>query len=161
MVIGSTLDHEIGALFFYIVDLSVFVIANLTNLLLAIMFVFRARDKVRIGNGFGWISVTLGIPLIAVIVINALGMRPWWTIVLPTLMVTYDLAEFLLDFVLKFDFRHSHWIGPYLGLYYLALMGMIGYSFTIGRPFGFITLATYFVSQTATAYSQSRNRLHG
>jgi hypothetical protein len=117
MVIGSTLDHEIGALFFYIVDLSVFVIANLTNLLLAIMFVFRARDKVRIGNGFGWISVTLGIPLIAVIVINALGMRPWWTIVLPTLMVTYDLAEFLLDFVLKFDFRHSHWIGPYLGLY--------------------------------------------
>lgn len=139
-----------------LVDLSVFIIANLTNLLLTIMFLFRARGRSQVGSVFGWVSVALGIPLIPVIILNALGVRPWWTIVLPALMVAYDAAEFLLDFVLKFDFRHSRWLGPYLGLFYLALMGMIGYAFAVGKPFGFITLVTYFLCLAATAYSYSR-----
>lgn len=144
-----------------LVDLSVFIIANLTNLLLTAMFLHRARGRSNTGNIFGWVSVALGIPLIAVIILNALGTRPWWTIVLPALMVAYDAAEFLLDFILKFDFRHSRWLGPYLGLFYLALMGMIGYAFAVGKPFGFITLVTYFICLAATAYSQSRHMLHG
>jgi len=146
---------------FQLIDLSVFAIANLTNLLLAAMFLFRARGRAKVGSAFGWAAVVLGIPLLAAVALNTLATRPWWTVALPALMVAYDTAEFLLDFVLKFDFRHSRWIGPYLGLYYLALMGMIGYAFAIGKPFGFITLVTYFVSLAATAYSQSRNRLHG
>jgi hypothetical protein len=146
---------------FQLIDLSVFAIANLTNLLLAAMFLFRARGRSKVGSAFGWAAVVLGIPLLAAVALNALAARPWWTVALPALMVAYDAAEFLLDFVLKFDFRHSRWIGPYLGLYYLALMGMIGYAFAVGKLFGFITLATYFVSLAATAYSQSRNRLHG
>lgn len=142
-------------------DLSVFAIANLTNLLLAAMFLFRARGRSRVGSAFGWAAVMLGIPLLAAVVLNTLGVRPWWTVVLPALMVAYDAVEFLLDFVLKFDFRNSRWVGPYLGLFYIALMGMIGFGFALGKPFGFTTLATYFVSLAATAYSQSRNRLHG
>lgn len=138
------------------IDLFVFIIANLTNLLLTIMFLFRASGKAKVGSAFGWIAVVLGIPLLAAIVLNALGARPWWTFVLPGLPVAYDLVEFLFDHALKFDFRHSRWLGPYLGLYYLALMGMIGYSFTIGKPFGFITLITYFINLAATAYSYAR-----
>jgi hypothetical protein len=38
---------------------------------------------------------------------------------------------------------------------------MIGFTFAIGRSFGFITLASYFINLAATAFSQSRNRLHG
>jgi hypothetical protein len=147
--------------FFQMIDLSVFIIANLTNLMLAVMFLLRACGRTRIGNGFGWVAVALGIPLLAAVIVNMLGARPWWTVVLPALMVAYDVVEFLLDFLLKFDFRHSRWLGPYLALYYLALMGMIGFSFAFAKPFGFITLATYFISLIATAYSQSRNRLHG
>jgi len=89
-------------------------------------------------------------------VLNALGGHPWWTSVLPGLLVLYDAVEFLLDYVLKFDFRHSHWLGPYLGLYYLALMGMIGYTFLIGKSFGFVTLITYFINLAATAFSYAR-----
>jgi hypothetical protein len=138
---------------FQLIDLSVFAIANLTNLLLAAMFLFRARGRSKVGSAFGWAAVVLGIPLLAAVALNALATRPWWTVALPALMVAYDAAEFLLDFVLKFDFRHSRWIGPYLGLYYLALMGMIGYAFAVGKPFGSITLATYFINLAATAYS--------
>ena len=140
----------------HIIDLSFFVIANLTNLLLAVMFVFRACRRPKVGSAFGWGAVVLGIPLLVAAVLNALIGRPWWTFVLPGLLVLYDSVEFVLDYVLKFDFRHSRWLGPYLGLYYLALMGMIGYTFLVGKPFGFVTLVTYFINLAATAFSYAR-----
>ena len=135
------------------VDLSVVMIANLTNLLLALMFLFRGLGRPKIGNAFGWGAVVLGIPLLAAVVLNALGARPWWAFVLPGLLVLYDVVEFILDHLLKFDFRNSRWLGPYLGLYYLALMGMIGYTFAVGKPYGFVTLVTYFINLAATAWS--------
>jgi hypothetical protein len=141
---------------FRTIDLTVFVIVNLTNLLLAVMFLFRGRGRPKVGNAFGWAAVLLGIPLLALAFLNALGGRPWWTFVLPGLLVLYDAVEFVLDHLLKFDFRHSRWLGPYLGLYYLALMGMIGYAFIIGKPYGFITLITYFINLAATAFSYAR-----
>jgi len=136
--------------------LFVLTIANLTNLLLAVMFLLRARGKPNIGNAFGWVSVVLGIPLLVAAVINMSSARPWWAFVLPGLLVLYDLIKFVLDYLLKFDFRHSRWLGPYLALYYVALMGMIGYSFAIGKPYGFITLFTYFINLAATAWSYAR-----
>lgn len=138
------------------IDFSVFVIANLTNLLLAVMFLFRARGQPKIGSAVGWGAVVLGIPLLAAAVVNALGARPLWTFVLPGLLVLYDTVEFILDYLLKFDFRHSRWLGPYLGLYYLALMGMIGYTFAVGKPYGFFTLITYFINLASTAWSFAR-----
>jgi len=135
------------------IDLFVFIIANLTNLLLAVMFLFRARGRSKVGNAFGWVAVVLGIPLLAAAVINILGMRPWWAFVLPGLLVLYDAVEFVLDYILKFDFRHSRWLVPYLGLYYMALIGMIGYTFAVGKPYGFVTLVTYFINLAATAWS--------
>ena len=137
-------------------DLSIVIIANLTNLLLAVMFFYRARAKPKIGNAFGWAAVVLGLPLLAAAILNAVGARPWWTFVLPGLLVLYDAVEFVLDYLLKFDFRHSRWLGPYLGLYYLALMGMIGFAFAVSKPYGFITLVTYFINLAATAWSFAR-----
>jgi hypothetical protein len=49
---------------------------------------------------------------------------------------------------------------PYLLLFYLALMAMIGYSFLLGKTYGYITLATYFLHMAATAYSYGRVK-HG
>ncbi len=139
-----------------IIDISVFVIANLTNLLLALMFLFRGRGRAKTGSWFGWAAVILGIPLLAAAILNASAGRPWWSYVLPGLLILYDLVEFILDYLLKFDFRRSRWLGPYLGLYYLALMGMIGYAFAVGKPFGFVTLLTYFINLAATAWSFAR-----
>ncbi|MCX6033751.1 MAG: hypothetical protein NTV38_02050 [Chloroflexi bacterium] len=68
----------------------------------------------------------------------------------------YDAVEFVLDYILKFDFRQSRWLGPYLGLYYLALLGMIGYTFAVGKLYGFVTLVTYFINLAATAWSYAR-----
>jgi hypothetical protein len=143
-----------------IIDLAVVVIANLANLLLAAMFLYRGRGNPKVGSAFGWVAVVLGFPLAAAAVMNALGGRPWWAIVLPWLLVLFDVVEFILDYILKFDFRSTRWLGPYLALYYLALMGMIGYAFAVDKPYGFVTLITYFINLAATAWSFSRVK-HG
>ena len=97
-----------------IIDLSVFLIANLTNLLLAVMFLLRTRGMPRVGSAFGWGAAVLGILLLAAAVMNALEAPSWWTLVLPGLLVLYDVVEFVLDYILKFNFRQSRWLEPYL-----------------------------------------------
>jgi hypothetical protein len=140
----------------HILDLCVVTIANLTNLLLAGMFLLRGRGRAKAGFAVGLASLCLGIPLAAALGFNLATGRPWWSSLLPGLLVLYDVVEFILDYLLKFEFRHSHWLGPYLGLYYLALLGMIGYAFAVGKTAGFATLLTYFVNLAATGWSYSR-----
>jgi hypothetical protein len=47
-------------------------------------------------------------------------------------------------------------VWPYISMYYLGLMAMIGYAFLVGRIWGFVTLATYFVNLWATWYAHTR-----
>jgi hypothetical protein len=117
------------------------------------MFLARAGGHPRAwGSG----AVVLAVPLAGTVVLNALGQREWWTIVLPGVMILYCAVEIVLDYLLKSDFRHTRLLGPYLGLYYAGLMALIGYAFLVDRLAGFITLATYFANLAATLYAYSR-----
>ncbi len=138
------------------IDLAVVIIANLANLLLAGMFVARAIGQARVARGLGTGVVVPAVPLIVAVALNAVNGREWWTVVLPGLLVAYCAFEFVLDYVLRSDFRHTRLLGPYLLLYYAGLMGMIGYAFLVDKLAGFVTLATYFVSLGATFYSFAR-----
>jgi hypothetical protein len=85
--------------------------------------------------------------------LNIAGKREWWTYVLPSILIIFLIVELLLDYILKIEFRKTRLLGPYLLLYYVSLMGMIGYSFGVDRVSGFVTLVTYFIQLAATAYS--------
>lgn len=137
----------------HIVDLVVFGVANLINVLMVGIFLSRPPGWRRLERALGWVFVSLALPLAAVIVLNALGRRPWWALVLPAIALLFVAVEFVLDYWLELDFRHTRLLGPYLLLYYLSLMGMIGYAFLAGEVYGFITLVTYFVQLAATLYS--------
>jgi hypothetical protein len=100
--------------------------------------------------------VSLAIPLGVAALMNAMVGRGWPFWVLPALTIGYCILELLFDGILKIDFRHSRLLGPYLAVYYVGLMAMIGYAFLIGKPFGFFTLATYFINLAATAYSYAQ-----
>jgi hypothetical protein len=138
------------------VDLAVVIIGNLMNLLLALMFLCRAWHKPEAGQMAGWAAVGLAIPLAVAVVMNFLSHRGWPYWLLPLFMIAYCLLELLFDGILKIDFRHNRLLGPYLAAYYLGLMAMIGYAFLVGKPYGFITLVTYFINLAATAYSYAR-----
>jgi hypothetical protein len=139
-----------------VVDVAIFVIANLVSLLIAGLFLCRPRGLDRLERALGLASVSLALPAAAGAVLNALGGRPWWTVALPLLLVVYLVVELFLDYVWHIPFRQTALLGPYLLLYYLALMGMIGYNFAVSKAFGIVTLATYCVNLLASWYSYSR-----
>jgi hypothetical protein len=139
-----------------VVDLSVFVIANLFNVLLTSIFLCRAWGLLRAEKVLGLATVALAVPLSFAMLLNLVGGREWWTFVLPGIMVVHLLLELFLDYVLRVDFRSTALLGPYLLIFYLAQMGLIGYSFLVGNVFGAVTLATYFMCLLATWYSYAR-----
>ena len=138
---------------FGIVDTTMFLIANAVNLIMIGIFLSRPAGRQRLERILGVILFVLALPAAAVAILNAVQGRSAWFVGLPALLVVFLAVELLLDYILKLDFRRTRLLGPYLLLYYLALMGMIGYAFMVSAGYGFITLATYFLQLGATAYS--------
>ena len=142
-----------------VVDLGVFGIANLINVLLVVIFLARAgtgtRDT-RAENIAGWVIVTMIFPLTVALIVNAIGKRGGWLWILPLITVAFLIVEFVLDYALKIDFRSTGLLVPYLLLYYLGQFAMVGYTFMVGKPYGFVTLITYFINLAATFYSYAR-----
>jgi len=126
------------------------------HLLCLLMFWLRAQRKSALGNRFGWIAVALAVPLAGVAIINALQQRGVWWSVLLLPVVIYALVQWILDGLLKLNFRETRWLGLYLLLYYLAQFGLIGYAFLTGKGWGLLTLAAYFATLGMTAYSYRR-----
>jgi CubicO group peptidase (beta-lactamase class C family) len=138
------------------IDLVVVIGANLFNLLMTSIFFTRPRGWKRFERIVGLIMVALALPLGAAVTLNLLANREWWFIVLPIPLILHCLAELLLDYILKLDFRRTRWLGPYLALFYLGQMGLIGYAFVVQPAYGFVTLTTYFLCLGATRYAHSK-----
>ena len=134
-------------------DQIVFIIANLMNLFMIYIFLSRTGLLPPLGWVWPWVWSVFVLILLVVVSFNVLRKRSWSFIVLPSLLILFLLLEILLDTILELEFRASRLLGPYLLLYYLSLMGMIGYTFQVGKKYGFITLVTYFLNQIATFYS--------
>lgn len=128
-----------------LVDINVVVIVNIINLLLVVMFVGRISDQPIFAQLSGMGTILLGVPLLFLALANFRLNREWWTIVLPLLLVIFLGVELLLDYILHIDFRSTWLVGPYLLIFYIASMGMVGYAFLVKVPYGIITLLTYFL----------------
>lgn len=137
-------------------DLALFAVANLSNLLLAAIFLGRTRELKRLEQALGLGVVALALPAAGAVVVNALGTRGWWWVILPLPFILHCVNELLLDYVLKIPFRSTRLLGPYLALYYLGCWGLIGYCFLVGKAYGLSSLVTYFLCLAATAYSYAR-----
>jgi hypothetical protein len=141
---------------FRIIDLGVFTIANLVNLLLVGIFLSRPSGLVKVEYILGLVMVSLILPVGLAILLNAMARREWWTIVLPLLLILYLVIELLFDYILKLEFRNTALLWPYLLVFYVALMAMVGYSFLVKKSYGFVTLGTYFLGLLATWYSYAK-----
>lgn len=137
-------------------DLVVVLIANWLNLILSLIFLNRVFGRTAWEHWLGYGTLIMVFPLTVIAFSNLTGGRSWAFWILPLVMVIFLVIEFVLDYWLKFNFRQSAWLGPYLLVYYLALFAMIGYAFLAGRPYGFVTLITYFINLAATFFSYAR-----
>jgi len=138
------------------VDLVVVICANLFNLFIFFIMLSRPFGLERLERVVGILNLLLVIPLTIAVILNFNAGRDWWTYVLPLVMIAFLIVELLLDYVLQIPFRETRLLWPYLALYYLSAWMMIGYTFLVSKPYGFITLVTYFISLAATAYSYSQ-----
>ena len=141
---------------FKTIDVGIFIIANVVNLLLIGIFLSRVKRVVNVEFVLGIVVVAMALPLIGAVIVNILSRREWWTIVLLLPMILYCIVELVLDYVLKMEFRSTSLLWPYLTLFYLGLIGMVGYSFFVGKTYGFATLVTYFLNLFAAWYSHSK-----
>ncbi len=135
-----------------VVDLTAIAITNLFNLIMVVVFFLRTLQAGHSQiTGIIWVAF---IVVLAIVVFqNIKAKRGRWFVILPALLGIFLLAEVVLDYILKYNFRSTSLIGPYLLLYYVSILGMIGYSFLVEKKYGFVTLVTYFLSQFAALYS--------
>lgn len=137
-------------------DLTTVIIANLINLILSLIFLNRAHGRPEWEHALGYGTIVMMIPLTIIAILNLAHKRAWAFWALPLVMVAYLALEFLLDYVLKLNFRQTALLGPYLLAFYLGQFALIGYSFLVGKSQGLTTLITYFICLGATAYSYMR-----
>lgn len=137
-------------------DLILCVTANLVNLLMVGIFLSRTKGLKRVEFWLGLGLEMLALPLIIAVILNVIEGRELWFSILPLPLIVFLIVELWLDYLLKLDFRRSGFLGPYLILYYLGLMGMIGYAFLVSKVWGFGTLVTYFLNLIVTWYSYKK-----
>ncbi len=130
------------------IDLSVAVIANLINIVMAFLFAARISGLPQIQYVLGIATMIMGFSLGYVAFLNRKNRRDKWLTVLLLPIFIFFIVELLLDYVLVLNFRTTVGAAPYILLYYVGLWGLIGYSFIFSKKWGFATLATYFINMT-------------
>ena len=123
------------------------------NLLIAGVFIASRHAKMRLVHQIGIALLALAIPF-ALVLYHALTAvnDPYVSIALGFVLL-YLLAELLLDFILKIDFRSrfiTHF--PYILLEYSAFAGLLYTAFSISRPWGWAVSITFWVAMLALIY---------
>jgi len=108
----------------FIISGFIFFISMISAILL------MANEKFKTVRIFGWILAILMLPIIAILINYIIIGRGLNFIIYTILILSYLLAEFLLDTVFKYDFRSkSSTHVPYIILEYAAC-----FSFVFGVP---------------------------
>jgi hypothetical protein len=139
------------------IDFVLFLITNLINILMIGVFFARRNNYSRLEYYLGLVIVSMILPISFAVLSNYINRREWWTVVLPCILNVFLIIELILDYILKIEFRKTFLLVPFIMVYYLGLLAMVGYLFLINRKLGFITLITYFINQIYTWFSHSGN----
>ncbi len=130
------------------IDLSVVLMANVINILMTFLFIFRISHLNQLEHGFGIITIIMGFILGIIAIYNKFNGREKWEVLLLLPVFIFFVVELILDYILVVNFRETAFVGLYILLYYVGLWGLIGYAFRFEKKWGFITLITYFFNMT-------------
>lgn len=123
------------------------------NLLVAGVFIATRHGKMQTVRKLGVVMIALGIPFTAVL-IHTLRIGGSAKVVLALAVVlVYLLAELLLDFFFKYDFRSrfvTHF--PYILLEYGAFIGLIYTAYDISAGWGWAVSITFWIAMVALIY---------
>ena len=135
----------------YSVNLLGAIIANINNILLTFLFATRIYKYPKIEHWLGIIFMLSIIPLILMLIKAFETNRDILYFIQLFLMISFIVVEFLLDYLLKIDFRQNRNIViPYVIIFYASFGGMIGIASHCGKQWTVITVITFLLMTTAS-----------
>ena len=130
------------------------VLAHMIYITCILVFCARLVQKPRVEHWLGLLLMLALIPLVYLILMAGAYTRPPLYYVQLSLMITYLIVEFLLDYVLKIEFRQERWLViAYVMLFFGATGGMLGVAATAGRAWAFSGIAL-FLTMAVLAFVQ-------
>lgn len=122
------------------------VVAILINVLLIALFIARLSSRPRIEHWLGIIIILSIVPLSYLFITAIAIKRPLLYFIQISLMITYLVVEFVLDYVLKVDFRQNQRIViPYIMLFFSGTGGMIGVASHAGKVWFVVTVISFLI----------------
>jgi hypothetical protein len=119
-----------------------------------LVFLCRLSGKPDLGYWFGVPLLFTALPLGYLLVSAHAFQRAFLYYVQIELMLAFLLVEFVLDYVLRLDFRQSTWLViPYVTLFFAGTGGMIGVASAAGRPWT-VSSVFLFLAMAVLAFVQ-------
>jgi len=119
-----------------------------------LIFVVRLMRRPALERGLGLALMIAAVPLVYLLAVSPSFRRPAIYYIQIGLMLAFLLVEFLLDYVLKIDFRSTRWtIIAYVMVFFSGTGGMIGVASQAGRAWA-VPAIVLFPVMTALAFLQ-------
>lgn len=129
------------------IDLLGAIVAHVIFVSSIITFSSRMIFKLQPGHWIGIPILLMALPL-GYLVITAPGFnRPFLYYVQTATMLVWLIVLFLVDYVLKYDFRQRQWmVISYVILYFAGMGGMIGIAAQAGRGLTISAIILFFIA---------------
>ena len=135
--------NVLGALLAYAIDVTVILI-----------FIVRLMKRPALEHGLGLMLMIAAVPLVYLLAVASAFRRPALYYLQIGLMLAFLLVEFLLDYVLKIEFRNTRWMTiAYVMIFFSGTGGMIGVASQAGRAWAAPAVVLFLV-MTALAFIQ-------
>jgi hypothetical protein len=130
------------------------VLAYAIFITIILIFIVRLMKRPALEHGMGLALMIAAVPLVYLLAVAPSFQRPAIYYIQIGLMLAFLLVEFLLDYVLKIDFRSTRWmIIAYVMVFFSGTGGMIGVASHAGRAWA-VAAVVLFLVMTALAFVQ-------
>jgi hypothetical protein len=130
------------------------VLAYFVFITVILIFVVRLMRRPALEHGLGLALMIAAFPLVYLLAVAPSFRRPAIYYIQIGLMLAFLLVEFLLDYVLKIDFRNTRWmIIAYVMVFFSGTGGMIGVASQAGRAWA-VPAVVLFLVMAALAFIQ-------
>lgn len=111
-----------------------------------LIFVFRLTNR-QVAEYWTGVAFMLSIiPIVYLIYSSTYIERPKLYLIQLGLMVGFIILELLLDYILRFDFRHTKWMAiSYAMFFFASTGGMIGVASQAGKSWLIISVVLFFI----------------
>jgi hypothetical protein len=122
------------------------------------IFVFRLLNKPILEYWTGIIFILTAFPLIYLLVWAIKLERPTLYYIQIGTILTFIVAELLLDYVLKIEFRNIKWVTIlYVMLFFAGTGGMIGIASQAGRIWSITSVILFFIMTGLAFYQRAKS----